>query len=273
MRIGFIGAGRMGRPMVENLMAAGHDVAVLVRQPDARAVAEADGWTCVDSVGAAAAEADALIVAVLTDAQVRAVCLGVDGAVAAMPAGSTVVLHTTCDPDTAIEISKRAAKRGIGMLDAALSGSVDDVRSGQLTLWIGGDDDVLARIRPLLETYASPIMHLGAVGTGQRVKLINNALFVSQVGLAIQAVRVATALGIEESAVLAAVAQGSGASRALELVKSIGSVSRVSDRLSDLMSKDVRVVLDIAARAGIDLGVLEVVLTSDAVQSAVLTPR
>ena len=63
-----------------------------------------------------------------------------------------------------------------------------NIAAGQLTLWVGGDEEALARVRPLLDSYASPVMFAGPVGNGQRIKLINNALFVTQIGLAVDAV-------------------------------------------------------------------------------------
>jgi 3-hydroxyisobutyrate dehydrogenase-like beta-hydroxyacid dehydrogenase len=113
-------------------------------------------------------------------------------------------------------------------------------------------------------------MSVGPVGNGQRVKLVNNALFVAQVGLAVDAVRVAGSLGIDEKAILAALQHGSGASRALSVVASGGSVDSVAVRLADLMSKDVRVVREMARSTGADLGIIGTVLSSDAVEKKVL---
>jgi 3-hydroxyisobutyrate dehydrogenase-like beta-hydroxyacid dehydrogenase len=108
------------------------------------------------------------------------------------------------------------------------------------------------------------------VGKAQRVKLVNNALFVAQVGLAIDAVRLAGSLGIGEQAILSALQHGSGASRALGVVARGGSVEAVAERLADLMRKDVDVVLEVAQRTAADLGIIGTVLSSDAVQEKVL---
>lgn len=270
MTIGFVGPGRMGRPMLDRLVAAGHDVTVLVRRPEARAAAEAEGLTCAGTVAATVHDADTVFVVVLTDEQVQSVCLGPDGAIAAMKAGATLVQHTTSDPATAQLLAEAGADRGIRVLDAALSGGPHDIAAGRLTLWVGGDQAVLEETRSVLEAYASPIMFVGPAGNGQRVKLVNNALFVAQVGLAIDAVRLAGSLGIEEKAILAAVQHGSGASRALSIVAGGGSVDAVADRLADLMLKDVTVVREVARSAGADLGIIGTVLSSDAVDKKVL---
>lgn len=270
MKIGFVGPGSMGGPMVERLVAAGHDATVLVRRAEAREQWEAAGVAVADTVEAAVREADAVFVVVLTDAQVRSVCLGPDGALAAMKPGSTLVQHTTSDPATAQLLADAAAERGVKLLDAALSGGPHDIAAGRLTLWIGGDEADVDAMRPVLGAYASPILHVGPPGNGQRVKLVNNALFVAQVGLAIDAVRLAGSLGIGESAILAALQHGSGASRGLGVVAGGGSVDAVAGRLGALMSKDVDVVREVARNAGADLGVLGTVLSSAPVEEKVL---
>jgi 3-hydroxyisobutyrate dehydrogenase len=272
MKIGFIGAGRMGRPMLDRVAAAGHDVTVLMRSPQTRAAAETEGLTCADTVAATVHDAAAVFVVVLTDDQVRSVCLGPDGALAAMKPGATLIQHTTCDAATVQQLVSAGAGHGIGVLDAALSGGPHDIAAGTLTLWVGGDDVLLERTRPVLETYASPIMFVGPAGNGQRVKLVNNALFVAQVGLVIDAVRLAGSLGIDERAILSAVQHGSGASRALCIVAGGESVDAVADRLAGFMSKDIAVVREVAQLAGADLGIIGAVLDSDAVEKKVLHP-
>jgi 3-hydroxyisobutyrate dehydrogenase len=270
VKIGFIGPGRMGRPMLDRLAAAGHDVTVLVRRPEAQTAADAAGLRWADTVAATVHGADAVFVVVLNDDQVRSVSLGPSGAIAAMEPGAILVQHTTSDPATAELLVHEGTVAGVGILDAALSGGPHDIAAGGLTLWVGGDEVLLEKMRPLLETYASPILFVGSAGNGQRVKLVNNALFVAQVGLVIDAVRVAGSLGIEEQAILGALQHGSGTSRALEVVARGGSVDVVAERLAGLMQKDVTVVREVAHQAGVDLGLIGAVLSSDAVVEKIL---
>ena len=270
MRIGVIGAGRMGRPIVDRLRAAGYEPVVLTRRPAARAAAEASGLRCADTVQETVRDADVVITVVFDDAQLRAAVLGEDGVFAGMPASGVLVQHTTCDPATMTLLAEAGARQGIAVLDAALSGNPRDVADGRLTLWVGGDETALTRVRPLLDSYASPVMFVGTAGDAQRIKLVNNALFVAQVGLTVDAVRLAGSLGISEERILAAVQQGSGASRALSAVAWIGA-SAVGTRLAELMSKDVDVVRAAAKRAGADLGLIGDVLSSDVVAAQVLS--
>ena len=269
MKIGVIGAGRMGRPIVDRLVAAGYEPTVLTRRPAARAAAEACGLRCADTLKETVQNAQVVFTVVFDDEQLRAAVLGEDGVIAAIPAGDVLGQHTTCDPATVTRLAEVGAERGISVLDAALSGNPRDSAAGQLTVWVGGDENALADVRRLLDSYASPVMFVGPVGNGQRIKLINNALFVAQVGLAVDAVRLAGSIGISEEQILAAVQHGSGGSRALSSVAWIGA-SAVGTRLAEFMSKDIGVVRAVAERSGADLGLIGDVLSSDVVEMQVL---
>ena len=147
MRIGLVGTGRMGRPMLDQLIRAGHDCVVFARRPEARARLVAEGLACVDTLAAAMTDADVVIVVVLNDEQVQEVCLGHGGALAAMRSGTVLIQDTTYDPVTVERVAIEGAGR-VGVLDAALSGGPGDILSGCLTLWIGGDNDLLAQVFP-----------------------------------------------------------------------------------------------------------------------------
>ncbi len=256
MRLGFIGAGRMGRPMVDRLLAAGHEVRVLARSEEKRQALAGDGVPAVTGVTELAAAADAVLVCVYTDEQVQDVCLG-SGLLTAMPRGSILVVHTTGSPHTAGTIAARGALAGISVLDAPVSGGPHDIAAGRVTLFVGGADDAVARIQPVLGSYGDPVLHVGPLGAGQRVKLVNNALFAAQIGLVAAAVQLGTQLGVGESALLSALPHGSGASRALAGVAGRGSVAAFTAAVRDFVSKDVDVARKTAAELGAGLGVLD----------------
>ena len=263
MRVGFIGAGRMGRPMVGRLVDAGHRVRVLGRSDEKRSAIAELGAEAVDEIDAACADAEAVVLCVFTDEQVRQVCLA-DGLVAAMPPGSTLVLHTTGSPRTAEAI----AKRGVQVVDAPVSGGPHNAVAGALTLFVGGADDAVAAVRPVLSCYGDPILHVGPLGAGQKVKLVNNALFAAQIGLLSNAVELAARLGVAESALLTALPHGSGASRVLDIVAAGGSVASFIETAGDFVGKDIAVIRRIAAEYGGDLGVLD-----DAIDAGVVRAK
>lgn len=259
MRIGFIGAGRMGGPMVARLVAAGHDVRVLGRSDQKRSAIAQLGADPVAEMAAVSAQADAVVVCVFTDEQVRQVCL-VDGLVAAMPAGSALVLHTTGSPSTVESIAERAAPHDVEVVDAPVSGGPHNAANGALTLFVGGADDAVARVRPALSCYGDPILHVGPLGAGQKVKLVNNALFAAHIGLLSSAVELGARLGVPESALLAALPHGSAASRVLDIVAAGGSVGSFIETAGEFVGKDIAVIRGIAAELGSSLGVLDDVI-------------
>jgi 3-hydroxyisobutyrate dehydrogenase-like beta-hydroxyacid dehydrogenase len=256
VKVGFIGAGRMGREMVARLAAAGHDVRVLVR--DAADHAKRCGLeqlraAVVNEVADAAAQADVVVLCVFTDEQARQICLD-SALLSTMASGSTLVVHTTASPKT---IEAIAARSDIDVVDAPVSGGPHDIAAGTLTLFVGGADDTVARLRPILGCYGDPVLHVGPIGAGQTVKLVNNALFAGHIGLLAEAIRLGERLGVPESTVLGALAHGSATSRVLDIVAARGSLAGFIEAAGEFVGKDVAVVRSVAEDLGSDLGALD----------------
>ena len=247
MNVGMVGLGEMGMPMLERVRAAGHDVTFLARRPEVAAQAESLGAR----PAADFADRDAVIICVYSDDQVHDVGPGV---VAGLRPGATLVNHTTGSPGTVTLLAEAAAPRGVRVLDAALSGGPADVRAGRLTLLVGGHEDVLSGVRGVLASYSDPILHVGGIGDGQRVKLVNNALFAAQVRLVAEAERVATGLGVDPARALEAIAHCSADSRVLRTVLAVGSAARMQELAGRFIRKDTAVVEQVARELGVELG-------------------
>lgn len=245
--------------MVRRLVGAGHDVRVLGRTPEQLSAAKDLGATPTDGLAELAREADAVVVCVFTDEQVRQVCL-TDDLLGAMPSGSVLVLHTTGSPRTAEAIADRAGARGVGVIDAPVSGGPHDITAGTVTLYIGGDDQAVQQALPLLSSYGDPVLHVGPLGFGQRVKLINNTLFAAQIGIVAEAVRLAGRLGVDEATLLSALPHGSGTSRALDSIARVGSAAGFIGAVGEFIGKDIAVVRATVADLGSDLGLLDEVV-------------
>jgi 3-hydroxyisobutyrate dehydrogenase-like beta-hydroxyacid dehydrogenase len=256
MRVGFIGAGRMGRPMIDRLVAAGHEVTALGRTPQARQALAAAGARAAAEATAVAGKADLTCVCVFSDEQVRAVCLA-GGLVSALPEGAALVIHTTGSPGTAQAIAAAGSARAIAVIDSPVSGGPHDIAAGHITLLVGGSEADVQRVRPVLSAYGDPILHVGPLGAGQAVKLVNNAVFAANIGLVAQAVRLGQQLGVSEEGLLAALPHGSGASRGLSVVAGRGDVATSARMLAEFLGKDVKVVRAVAAELGATLGVLD----------------
>jgi 3-hydroxyisobutyrate dehydrogenase-like beta-hydroxyacid dehydrogenase len=249
--VGVVGVGRMGLAILERIRAAGFPVTVHDGNPEAMNAAAEFG--AIPGSLEDAAAADVVVMVVYTDGQAREVGVTLAGL---MRSGSTIVNHTTGSPVTLRAIEAAGTPRGVRVLDAALSGGPHTIRAGTLTLLIGGDDDVLEGVRPVLAAYSNPIIPVGELGAGQLTKLLNNALFGANVGLAAEAERIALSLGLDPAKTLAAVQHCSGATSVIGMTLGTGSPAAFKQTAAEFIVKDVAVVKNTAAELGVDLGFL-----------------
>jgi 3-hydroxyisobutyrate dehydrogenase len=255
-QVGFVGAGRMGAPMMRRMVEAGHDVRALGRSVEKRRAVSELGAQPVTDLADVGAEADVVVVCVFTDEQVQQVCLE-SVLFSTMRPGSVLVIHTTGSPRTAESVAAEAASHGVDVIDAPVSGGPHDIAAGQVTLFVGGSDVAVGHARPVLASYGDPILHVGPIGAGQGVKLVNNTLFAAQIGLLHEAVRLGDRLGIDEQRLLDAIGHGSGASKVASIVGARGSVDAFIEMVGEFVGKDVAVVRKTAAELGSDLGLLD----------------
>ncbi|MDP6013316.1 MAG: 3-hydroxyisobutyrate dehydrogenase [Alphaproteobacteria bacterium] len=171
--IGFIGIGRMGGPMVRNVLAAGHDVTAYDLSADALSFAVQAGARAASSAAGAARGAEVCLTMLPTGAEVGQALLD-DGAMAAAAAGTLFIDSSTIDVETAQALHAGATKAGLAMLDAPVSGGTVGAESSTLTFMCGGEAAVFARARPILEAMGETLVHCGGPGMGQAAKLCNN---------------------------------------------------------------------------------------------------
>lgn len=247
----------MGTPMVRRLVEAGHEVRALGRTDEKCAALRDIGAQPVTRAAEIADGADVVAVCVFTDDQVRQVCLD-DGLAAGMRPGSALIIHTTGSPATARKLA--AEFTDIDIVDAPVSGGPHDVAAGEVTLFVGGADAAVDKVRPVLASYGEPILHVGELGAGQAVKLVNNSLFAAQIGLLRTAVDLGARLGVEEAELLTSLTHGSGTSRVGEFIAARGSVQGFVTDVGEFIGKDVAVVRRTAGELGSDLGLLDKVI-------------
>ena len=177
MRVALVGAGRMGSAMAGRIAAAGHDVVVFNRtRSRAEEAAGRIGARVADSARVAAESAEVCLVSLADDAAVMATYLDDNGLIAGLRPGAIVCDASTVAPATVGGLAPLVAQQGATLLDTPVSGSVSVVESGTLTVMVGGDQSALDRARPVLETFAKSIFHLGDVGAGATMKLVVNSL-------------------------------------------------------------------------------------------------
>jgi 3-hydroxyisobutyrate dehydrogenase len=179
MRVGFIGLGNMGGPMAGFVQGAGHALVVHDLRPEAAAPLLDRGAGFADSPREVAARSDVVCVCVPGPAEMRAVILGPGGVVEGVGRDAVVIDHTTNAPALVRETGAALAARGAHLLDAPLDGGREGALDGQLTLFVGGDEAALRRVRPVLDTFSRSVVWVGGLGAGAITKLVHNALAMS----------------------------------------------------------------------------------------------
>lgn len=218
MKVGFIGLGVMGAPMAGHLLAAGHEVAVWARRPAAAAaLVEAGAMLCA-TPAALAARSEVVISIVTASADVEALVLGADGLAAGFAPGSIHVDMSTIAPETARQLAAHYLQRGVGWLDAPVSGGEQGARDATLAIMVGGEAADLARVQPLFDVLGKRTVHVGPAGAGQVAKACNQMVLVAAIEAVAEAMRLAAAHGVDLAAVRHALMGGSAASKALDIM-------------------------------------------------------
>ena len=252
-RIGFLGLGIMGSRMAANVARAGFPLTVYNRTASrAEAFAAEHGATVAATPAEAAARSDIVITMVVDGPQVHSLLLGDQGVAEGAHDGLLAIDMSTIAPEQTRAAAEGLASRGVKMLDAPVTGSSPRAQDGTLTIMVGGEDAVVARARPVLETMGSLVVHVGPIGQGEALKLVNNALAAANATAVAEALVLTRALGIDVDAMLDVTRSGSAASAMLELK---ADAMRQHDFAplfkTDHMLKDVLLCLQQAQRAAV----------------------
>ena len=251
-KVSFLGLGVMGYPMAGHLAAAGHRVRVYNRTA-ARAehwVAEHGGTAC-PTPASAASGCSVVFCCVGNDDDLRSVALGPDGAFKGMATGSVFVDHTTTSAQVARELGAIAASQGIGYVDAPVSGGQAGAENGQLTVMIGGLEETVTRVAPLIDCYARMQARLGDVGAGQLTKMVNQVCLAGTLQGLSEALHFAANAGLDQSAVIEVISKGAAQSWQMDNRAETMIEGRFDFGFAvDWMRKDLAYVLDEARRNG-----------------------
>jgi 3-hydroxyisobutyrate dehydrogenase-like beta-hydroxyacid dehydrogenase len=251
MVIGFIGLGNMGAPMAQRIVAAGWPLQVWARRPQSLESLLAQGAVAAASPRALAAACDLVEICVGTDNEVTDVVLHHGhGVLAGMRSGTILALHSTLLPKTVIELERSARARGVHVLDAPVSGGAKGAAAGTLTVMVGGEAAHLARALPVFQSFASNIPHLGPVGSGQMMKLLNNNLCYANIALGISALELAEKLGFDPTFVASIIKVSSGGSAGFNVLIEESSFRKLSGPTSSV-PKDVGHLLEVLRERGL----------------------
>lgn len=197
MKLGYIGIGLMGRPMTLRLIAAGHEVAVWNRSKDKLAPVVEKGAKAVDSPAAVARAADIIMMCVTDQKAAEAVLFGKDGIESGGAPGKLVVDFSSIAPDSARAFAERLAAKGMGLVDAPVSGGVPGAEKGTLAIMAGGRAEDIERVRPIILHMAQRFTRMGDSGAGQATKLCNQVIVGSLLPVIAEAIRLAEAAGVD----------------------------------------------------------------------------
>ena len=248
-KIGFLGMGIMGASMARNLLKAGYAVTVCNRTAAKCAPLKEAGASVAGTPTEAALGAEVVISIVNDSPDVEEVLLGPQGAVHGARAGTVFIDMTTCAPETARGVAERLAKKGIDFLDAPVTGGDVGAKNGTLSIMVGGEENVLDRVRDILLAMGKKVTHVGPVGAGQMVKSVNQLIgAVTLMGVS-EGLAYAAACGLDLAKVHQVITGGASNSFALEnLGARILKEDFAPGFMVRLMLKDLRIVMNEAER-------------------------
>jgi 3-hydroxyisobutyrate dehydrogenase len=247
MKIGFIGTGTMGQPMLANLVKKGFQTVAYDVVPAALDAAARLGAGRAGSVREAAADCDLVITMLPSSANVEAAYLDAGGIIEGASAGRLCVDMSTIDPGISQRVAARLKERGLRFLDAPVSGGVGGATAGTLAIMVGGDAGDLEEARPALAAMGSNIIHVGAVGAGEVAKLCNNLISGSALIAVAEAFRIGEAFGVDPQILTSVIAKSSGGTWVMEHMHPVPGIveGAASSRqyapgfMTDLMAKDL----------------------------------
>jgi 3-hydroxyisobutyrate dehydrogenase-like beta-hydroxyacid dehydrogenase len=213
----FIGLGVMGFPMAGHLRAKGHEVTVFNRTaPRGQAWVEKHGGKAAKTPAEAARDAEFVFICVGNDADVRAVTYGNDGALAGMKKSTVLIDHTTASAEIAREIAGTAKGQGVGFLDAPVSGGQAGAENGKLTVMVGGDQADFDRARPVIDSYARACVLMGAHGSGQLAKMVNQICIAGVLQGLAEGMNFAAKAGLDGARLIETISKGAAQSWQME---------------------------------------------------------
>jgi 3-hydroxyisobutyrate dehydrogenase len=258
LRVGFVGLGAMGLPMVRHLVEAGHTVTVSSRGRGPVDAAVASGAAEGRGPREVAEAGEVVFLCVPSSPQVVEV---VDAMVPVLGSGTVVVDCSTIDPTVERLQHERVEATGAGYLDAPLSGGSAGARAGTLTLMVGGDPTTLTRVRPAMDAFAGLVVHVGGPGMGQVVKLCNNLVFAAQMQATAEATALARRSGVDPATLFEVLIHATGDCAAVRtrfpvagvVPDSPASTGWQAGFTTDLMAKDLDLALTYGAGTGVPL--------------------
>lgn len=220
-RIGYIGVGLMGHGAAKNILERGGYPLTVMGHRNRVPVDDLLGRGAHEAATPAevAAASDIVFLCLPSAVEVEAVVYGEGGLLGALREGMVLVDSTTCDPTVTRKVGDDLAARGVAMLDAALGRTPKEAEAGQLSTYVGGDPEVIERVRPILESYADTIVVCGPLGAGTTAKLVNNCISIGTCAVIAEAFAAAAKLGVDLAKLTEVIEAGGANGRMFQMMK------------------------------------------------------
>jgi len=256
-RVGFIGLGNIGKPMAVNVARAGFDLMVYDLREEPLKELAALGAKVARSASEVGAHGEIIELVVVDDAQVEAVTLGEGGVLSGARSGAVIAIHSTVHPKTVRKLAELAKAKGIGVIDAQVSGGERGAQAKTLCYMVGGDKALFERCRPLFATSGANIFHLGELGAGAIAKLAHNLIVYVNMLAASEGMRLAEKAGLDLKALQDVVHAGAGQSRVadnwVQQRRLKDTYTTGAQGLMQLIHKDLRLALELGHDLGLPL--------------------
>ncbi len=263
MKVGFIGTGTMGQPMVNNLIKQGFSVVAYDVVPAALDAAVTLGASACGSATEAAKQSDLVVTMLPSSSHVEAVYLGAGGVLEGAATGRLCVDMSTIDPAVSRRVAERLRQRGVRFVDAPVSGGVGGAEKATLAIMVGGEAADLEEARPVLAAMGANIIHVGPVGSGEVAKLCNNLIAGVAMVAVSEAFRIAEGFGVDPGILTSVIAKSSGNTWAMEYGHPVPGMvpAAAANRdyapgfMTDLMAKDLGLAVNAARELRVPVAV------------------
>ncbi len=261
MKVGFIGLGVMGFPMAGHLQSSIHDLIVFNRSEEKSVKwIESFGGKSLKNLEDVAESSDVIILCIGKDDDVRNVIGGKEGLINKLKPGAIIVDHTTTSSDLPIEMNNLLNPLGVQFIDAPISGGQAGAESGQLSIMAGGDKEAFANIEEVINTYAKFSKYMGASGTGQLTKMVNQICIAGLIQALAEGINFSENVGLNSKDVLEVISKGAAQSWQMENRWE----SMLQDEYDhgfavDLMKKDLDIIIDKANDSDINLDITKLI--------------